>query len=177
MTSPASPRRSACCAIEDPAPRADRLYEFSHATERVAAAVAEAKTQGIVLTARCENFVRGNPDLGDTISRLAAFVEAGAEVIYPTGLVNVDDIAAVAAVISAPMNILTMPKAPSVEVLTGLGVCRISIGGALAWAPLAGLGAAVDQLLDAGVYDFATGSFEARPLSREARTKMLSPEG
>src|SRR4051812_22039736 len=90
-------------SIEDYDP-SGHLYELGHATERVAAA-AEA-SGNFVLTARAENHIRGNPDLDDTIARLQAYENAGADVLYAPGLRTTDEIRAVCDAVSKPVNVL-----------------------------------------------------------------------
>ena len=84
-----------------------------------------------MLTARCENLLYGAGDLDDTIARLVAYREAGAEVIYPPGLVEAADITRVVSEIGAPVNVLAFPGSPPIDQLAGLGVRRVSTGGAL----------------------------------------------
>ena len=111
------------------------LYAPDLATARVAAA-AEAAHGGdvrFVLTARAENHIRGNPDLADTISRLQAYQEAGADVLYAPGLRSLDDIRTVVAAVDRPVNVLALQDAPGVAELAAAGVKRISVGGAFAY--------------------------------------------
>ena len=83
----------------------------------------------LVLTARAENHIRGNPDLDDTIARLRAYGEAGADVLYAPGLTRIEDIRRVVAEVGRPVNVLTVPGAPPVRELAAAGVARISTGG------------------------------------------------
>jgi 2-methylisocitrate lyase-like PEP mutase family enzyme len=109
------------------------LYEFTLAVERIAAArsAIDAAGGGAVLTARTEGFISGRPDLAETIRRLTAFAEAGADCLYAPGLRHEADIAEVVkAVAPKPVNVLS-PGQP-VAALAALGVRRISVGGALA---------------------------------------------
>ena len=127
------------CSIEDfTRDREDPIYELALAAERVAAA-AEAAHAGpvhLVLTARAENYLYGRQDLADTIARLQAFQEAGADVLYAPGLVELDDIRAVVAAVERPVNVLARPGGPPVPELAAAGVARVSIGGAFAFAAL-----------------------------------------
>ena len=94
--------------------RERELYARELAAERVAAA-AEAAHAGdvhLVLTARAENHIRGNPDLADTIARLQSFQEAGADVLFAPGLSELDDIRQVVASVDLPVNVLALPNAP-----------------------------------------------------------------
>ena len=129
---------AAGCSIEDYDPATGAIDEPGAATERVAAA-AEAAHAGepMVLTARAENHLYGLTDLGDTIARLLAYRDAGADVLYAPGLREPDDIRAVVEAVGAPVNVLALPGVPTVEELAGLGVRRVSAGGGLASAAYA----------------------------------------
>ncbi len=94
-------------------------------------AAAACERAGLVLTARAENHLYGVGDLDDTIARLVAYREAGAEVLYAPGLVAVDDIARLVDEVDAPVNVLAVPGAPPLAVLAQIGSRRISTGGAL----------------------------------------------
>jgi 2-methylisocitrate lyase-like PEP mutase family enzyme len=145
------------CSVEDHARRAeDPIYEPALAAERVAAA-AEAAHGGpvrIVLTARAENLLHGRTDLTDTIARLQAYQEAGADVLYAPGLANAADIRAVVGSVDRPVNVLAFPGVPPVAELARLGVSRVSVGGAFAWAAVAGLVDAARELLSQGSFGF-----------------------
>ena len=137
------------CTIEDTtADPAAPIHGFDIAVARVraAAAAARAAPHPFVLTARAENFLHGRPDLGDTVRRLVAFAEAGADCLYAPGLPSMDAIrAVVAAVAPKPVNVLSGPRdglAPQ-RVLAEAGARRISVGGAVARA-------AYGQVLEAG---------------------------
>ena len=125
------------CSIEDFSGRAETpIYGSGLAAERIAAA-AEAARGGpvqLVLTARAENYLRGNPDLSDTIARLQRYQEAGADVLYAPGLTRPDDIRAVVTSVDLPVNVLALPGGPDVAELAELGVSRVSVGGAFAYA-------------------------------------------
>jgi 2-methylisocitrate lyase-like PEP mutase family enzyme len=144
------------CSIEDWSGADRRLYDAREAAERVAAA-AEAARSGpvrVVLTARAENYLRGNPDIEDTIARLRAFQEAGADVLYAPALDSPEDLRRLLAAVDLPVNVLARPGAPIVAELAALGVRRVSVGGSFA---LAAYGAAVNaarELLDEGTYGF-----------------------
>jgi 2-methylisocitrate lyase-like PEP mutase family enzyme len=135
----------------------DPIYEPSLATERVAAAaeVAHGGPAHVVLTARSENHLRGRNDLEDTIARLVAFQEAGADVLYAPGLKTADQIRAVVDAVQCPVNVLALPGAPTVAELRELGVSRISVGGAFAFAAIAGVVDAARELLEQGTYGYA----------------------
>jgi 2-methylisocitrate lyase-like PEP mutase family enzyme len=133
-----------------------RLYDAQEAAERVAAAseAAHAGPVQLVLTARAENYLRGKPDLGDTIARLHAYQAAGADVLYAPGLNRAEDIRELVASVKLPVNVLARPGVPPVPELAALGVKRISVGGALAYAALGAAASAATELLTGGTYDF-----------------------
>ena len=141
---------AAGCSIEDYDPSAGRIDAIGVATERVAAAAEAAHRDGLVLTARAENHLYGIDDLADTISRLLAYADAGADVVYAPGLVSLDDIAAVVAAVAVPVNVLARPDAPAVPQLAAAGVRRVSTGGALAAAAYRTVTAAARELLASG---------------------------
>ena len=110
------------CSIEDyTGDDDDPIYDVGAAAERVAAAVeaAHAGDAHLVLTARAENHIHGRDDLADTIRRLQAFQEAGADVLYAPGLRRLEDIREVVASVDRPVNVLALPGAPSVSELAG----------------------------------------------------------
>ena len=134
----------------------DPIYPLEVAAQRVAAA-AQAAHAGprLVLTARSENFLHGRADLADTIERLRAYQAAGADVLYAPGLTDAADIRAVVTAVSKPVNVLARPGVPPVAELAALGVSRVSVGGAFAFAALAGALAAAQELRERGTYNFA----------------------
>jgi 2-methylisocitrate lyase-like PEP mutase family enzyme len=145
------------CSVEDstrggPEP----IYELALAADRVAAAAAAAHRGPVklVLTARAENYLHGRPDLADTIARLQAFQAAGADVLYAPGLTSPDDIRAVVTSVDLPVNVLALPNGPNVAELAELGVRRISVGGAFAFAALAGLVDAATEFMATGTPEF-----------------------
>ena len=152
------------CSIEDFTGDADRaIYSMSSAVERVAAAAQAARSGSeLVLTARAENFIRGNPDLADTIARLQAYQDAGADVLYAPGLIDIDDIRRVVASVDRPVNVLVRPGVATVTELAHVGVARISVGGAFSQVALAALGRAGRELLDQGTYGFMDLAAEGR---------------
>ena len=111
------------------------IYEIERATERVAAAVEAARGLDFpfTLTARAENFVRDNPDLDDTIARLRAYEEAGADVLFAPRLTSIDDVRAICDAVSKPVNVLAY-EGLSLEAVVEAGAQRISVGGRLAFA-------------------------------------------
>ncbi len=159
-------------SIEDySGPGDDPIFSLELATERVAAAAEAAHSAGpFVLTARAENYLRGRPDLDDTIARLQAYEAAGADALYAPALSDIDDIRQVVESVSLPVNVLAMPTAPSVAELAAVGVARISVGAAFA---MVALGAVVDasrELLDEGTYGFWDQVGAARSVVAEAFT-------
>jgi 2-methylisocitrate lyase-like PEP mutase family enzyme len=160
------------CSVEDYSGRDDTpIYDLGLAVERVVAA-AEAAHDGIrmVLTARAENHVHGRPDLADTITRLQRFQEAGADVLFATGVVALDDVRQVVTSVDRPVNVLALPGCPPVAELAAVGVRRISIGGAFAFAAYGALVEAATELRDEGTYGYwartAAGSKAARAAFR-----------
>jgi len=127
--------------IEDATGYRDRpIYEMGLTVERIDAACEAARELPFVLTARAENFLYGIDDLDDTIQRLQAFENAGADVLYAPGLPDLDAIRRVCEAVHKPVNVVMGLGGPryTVEELQDAGVKRISVGGALArsvWAP------------------------------------------
>ena len=102
-----------------------------------------------LLTARAENHIRGNPDLDDTLARLQAFDEAGADVLYAPGLRTVEEIRTVCEAVSRPVNVLARPDLSTAEVVEA-GAQRISVGGALTWTAVNAAAAADSAIRDRG---------------------------
>jgi 2-methylisocitrate lyase-like PEP mutase family enzyme len=159
------------CSVEDSTGRAeDPIFELGDAVDRVLAA-AEAAHGGpvhFVLTARAENYLHGRPDLGDTIARLRAFEEAGADVLYAPGLTDLGEIRSVVASVGLPVNVLARSGAPSVAELASAGVRRISVGGAFAFAALGALVEAAEELLTEGTYGYLERTAVGSKAAREA---------
>ncbi len=154
-------------SIEDYVPGRG-ILGIDEATERVARFVAASDGTGMVVTARAENHLYGHDDLDDTIARLRSFAGAGAHCVYAPGLHTAADIARVVAEAGAPVNVLALRDGPGVSELTELGVRRVSIGGAVAFAAYGAAERAARELLEQGTMDFATGV-----LSPEQRTTRL----
>jgi 2-methylisocitrate lyase-like PEP mutase family enzyme len=157
-------------SIEDFSRDAGTIYEPAAAVERIAAAVEIAHTAGarLVVTARAENYLHGRPDLQDTIARLQAYQEAGADVLYAPGPTSAQDIAAIVASVDRPVNVLARAGAPPVAELAALGVSRISVGGAFAFAAIQGLVSAARELRDQGSYSFTEAAGAGARAAREA---------
>ncbi|MGH3804334.1 MAG: isocitrate lyase/phosphoenolpyruvate mutase family protein, partial [Pseudonocardiaceae bacterium] len=152
------------CSIEDFTGDSDTpIYDAKLAAERVtAAADAACAGAGLVLTARAENFLRGNPDLAGTIARLQAYQEAGADVLYAPGLTDIGHIRSVITPVDLPVNVLALPGLATVAELAQAGVARISVGGAFSQVALAALTRAGRELLDHGTYGFMELAAEGR---------------
>jgi len=145
-------------SIEDATGNAkDPIYEFDLAVDRVAAAANAAHKCKILLTARAENFLHERADLADTIRRLRAFAQVGADVVYAPGLPSLDAIREVCASVPKPVKVVMGLKGPawSVEELAGVGVKRISVGGAFARAALGAFVRAAREVKDKGTFTFA----------------------
>jgi 2-methylisocitrate lyase-like PEP mutase family enzyme len=146
-------------SIEDATGDRDRpLYDLGHATERVAAAAEAARSLPFpfTLTARSENFVRGNPSLDDTIRRLQAFEKAGADVLMAPGLPDLAAVRAVCAAVSRPVNFMAGIKGKSFTVaeLAAAGVRRISLATSLYRAAVTGLLDAAREVKDKGTFGY-----------------------
>ncbi len=146
-------------SIEDATGNAAKpLYDFSQATERVAAAVAAARELPFhfMLTARAENFLRGNPDLDDTIRRLQAFEKAGADVLFAPGLPDLAAVRAVCSALTKPVNFMAGIKGRSFSVaeLEAAGVRRISLATSLFRAAMTGLVNAAREVREHGTFGY-----------------------
>ena len=146
------------------------IYDFTHAIERVAAAVEAVRALPIsfTLTARAENFLHGRPDLDDTIRRLQAFEAAGADVLYAPGLRDMAAVRTVCAAVSKPINVIAL-RGLTVPELAAAGVRRISLGSALSRVALGAFHRAVREIQSAGTFGFIG---DAMP-SAEANAFML----
>lgn len=159
------------CSIEDFTGDSEQpIYDFALAVERVAAAVQTAHEGPVrlVLTARAENHLHGRDSLADTIARLQAYEQEGADVLYAPGLTRREDIREVVAALERPVNVLARPAAPPVAELAELGVARISVGGAFAFAALGTLVAAAKELRDQGTYEFTDSARVGVDAARQA---------
>lgn len=147
---------AAGCSIEDYDPEREAIDPIDVAAERVAAAATAAHVPGdpMVLTARCENLLYGAGDLDDTIARLRAYAEAGADCVYAPGLSTADQIRAVVDAVPVPVNVLAWPNGPSVAEIAAAGARRVSTGGLLARAAYGALMAAVRELQESGTTTF-----------------------
>ena len=136
------------------------LFPFDLAVERIRAAreaIDESDT-GVLLTGRSEGFVAGRPDLEETIRRLQAYADAGADCLYAPGIATAEQVSAlVAAVAPKPVNLLAHAPFTTVEEAAALGVRRISVGGTLARTAWAGFLAAAEEIATEGTFSRFTG--------------------
>lgn len=143
---------AAGCSIEDWNGATDSIDPIGVATERVAAAATGAHADGdpLVLTARCENFLHGVTDLDDTIARLVAYRDAGADCVYAPGLDTTDQIRTVVDAVGVPVNVLARPGGPTVAEIGRAGGRRVSVGGSLASTAYGALMIGARELLQSG---------------------------
>jgi 2-methylisocitrate lyase-like PEP mutase family enzyme len=142
------------CSIEDWS--GSEIYDVNFAAERVAAAaeVAHGGPVHLVLTARAENYLHGRSDIDDTIARLRAYQDAGADVLYAPGLRDMEEIRAVVGSVERPVNVLAWPGVPPIAELSKAGVSRVSVGSAFAFAAYGRLIEAATELRDEGTYSY-----------------------
>jgi 2-methylisocitrate lyase-like PEP mutase family enzyme len=157
-------------SIEDATGHADDpIYDLEHSVERVRAAVAAAHNLPFpfVLTARAENYLHGRPDLKDTIKRLQAYQQAGADVLYAPGLGTKDDILAVVRSVDRPVNVVMGLRGVqlSLRELSAMGVKRISVGSALCRTALGAFLGAAREIREHGTFDFARQAANPREIS------------
>jgi 2-methylisocitrate lyase-like PEP mutase family enzyme len=155
-------------SIEDATGRGgDPIYEQALAAERIRAAaeIGRGLEFNFTLTARAENYLHGRGDLKDTIRRLQAYQEAGADVLYAPGLTSKEDIAAVVNAVDRPVNVLVgIPGVPmNLAELSAIGVRRISLGSGLARAAFGSVVRATQEMRERGTFAFA----EEAPSSRD----------
>jgi 2-methylisocitrate lyase-like PEP mutase family enzyme len=138
-------------SIEDYDPVDEHVYCLEHAVARVRAAAEAARGFDFpfTLTARAENHIRGNPDLDDTITRLQAYEQAGADVLYAPGLRTTEEIKTVCDAVSKPVNVLALGDL-TVAQIAEAGGTRISVGGALTWVGVAAVAEAAARIRDEG---------------------------
>jgi len=139
---------AAGCSIEDWNPATGRIDDVGLAVERVAEAAEAARAYDppLVLTGRAENHLHGVDDLDDTIARLVAYRDAGADCVYAPWLSTAEQIAAVVDAVGVPVNVLATPAVPPLPELADLGVRRISTGSLLAGVAYGALAAAAREL-------------------------------
>ena len=145
------------CSIEDASDH--EIRAVGDAGERIAAAVAAAKALGapFLITARAENFLHGRPDLADTVRRLQAYEEAGADVLYAPGLTTIEQVREITAALRGPVNVVvgSWNAQMTVAELEAAGVARISVGGGLARSALTALHGAASEIREHGTFSYA----------------------
>lgn len=145
------------------------LYDLAYAADRIRAAadVAHALPFPFLLTARAENYLVGRADLRDTISRLQAYQQAGADVLYAPGLLSREDISAVVTSVDKPINVLMgLPGSQlNVRILESLGVRRVSVGSGLARAALGAFLRASEEMRTHGTFSFGEHAASSRTLN------------
>jgi 2-methylisocitrate lyase-like PEP mutase family enzyme len=146
-------------SIEDYDPASGRVDDVEVAAARVAEAAdaAHGLDEPLVLTGRAENHLRGVDDVDDTIARLIAYRDAGADVVYAPGLSDLGQIAAAVEAVGVPVNVLALASGPTLSELASVGVRRVSTGGALAGAAYGTLLSGARELLDEGTSFYARG--------------------
>jgi 2-methylisocitrate lyase-like PEP mutase family enzyme len=149
-------------SIEDYDPD-EGIYEVGRAAERVAAAAeaAERLDFPFMLVGRAENHIRGNPDLEDTIARLRAYEEAGADVLYAPGLRDAAQIRAVCEAVSRPVNVLARKDLTMAEIVAA-GAQRVSVGGSFAWVAIEAMATAAEAMRDQGDFSSLAGPLRIR---------------
>jgi 2-methylisocitrate lyase-like PEP mutase family enzyme len=156
-------------SIEDATGRpGDPIYDREHAAERIRAAVSAARALPFpfTLTARAENYLHGRPDIKDTIARLQAFQEAGADVLYAPGLASKDEIAAVVRSVDRPVNVLMGLQGVRLSLadLSAIGVRRVSVGSALCRVALSAFLRAAREMREHGTFAFADDAVKPRDI-------------
>jgi 2-methylisocitrate lyase-like PEP mutase family enzyme len=157
-------------SIEDSTGNPDGpIYCLEHAVERIEAAAETASNRSFsfMLTARAENYLHGRPDLRDTIRRLQAYQEAGADVLYAPGLTKEEDIAAIVRSVDRPVNVLMgLPGVHlSLNTLSSIGVKRVSVGSGLSRAALSAFLRAAREMREHGTFTFADETTTGREIS------------
>jgi 2-methylisocitrate lyase-like PEP mutase family enzyme len=158
-------------SIEDSIDRpGEKVYDIGHATDRVRAAV-EAKRDlpfHFTLTARAENFLVGIPDLDDTIRRLQAYQDAGADVLYAPCITTRDEITAVVSSVDRPVNFLmgTQPERFTLAELSEMGVKRVSVGSALSAAALGAFLRGAREMRETGTFTYTQEAAGFREISK-----------
>jgi 2-methylisocitrate lyase-like PEP mutase family enzyme len=157
-------------SIEDATGRPEApIYEMEHAVDRIRAAVEAARSVPFpfTLTARAENYLHGRPNLADTIKRLQAYQEAGADVLYAPGLTARDHIAAVVESLDRPVNVVMGLRGVQLSLaeLSALGVKRVSVGSALCRAALGAFMRGAREMREHGTFAFAADAVNPREVS------------
>ncbi len=146
----------------------ERIYDFNHAVERVAAGAEMARSLEVpfTFTARAENLIRGVADLDDTIRRLQAFEKAGADVLYAPGLRDLETMKLVVSSVGKPINVVMSAADPSLtaDQLASVGVKRISVGGSLSRLALAAFMKGAREMKDKGGFTWMREAITTREL-------------
>ena len=152
------------------------IFAFELAVARVKTAAEAANDLPFLMTARAENFLWGRPDLDDTISRLVAFAEAGADVLYAPGLPDLEAIARVCREVSKPVNVVMGLQEPGFTVaeLSEAGVRRISVGGSFARAAMGAVKRAAEEVITSGSFTYAAQAMPGSDLSRIMSADKIS---
>ncbi|WP_426165886.1 isocitrate lyase/PEP mutase family protein [Pseudoduganella sp. R-32] len=158
-------------SIEDASGNAGQpVYDIGLAAERIRAAAQAARSLGFkfMLTARAENYLYGRPDLRDTIQRLQAYQEAGADVLFAPGIQSKDDIRAIVSSVDRPLNVIMGFQGVqlTVDELRELGVARVSLGGSLARAAYGALLRAATEVQSSGTFSYAEEAIPAKEMNR-----------
>jgi 2-methylisocitrate lyase-like PEP mutase family enzyme len=169
-------------SIEDASGQADHpIYEKEQASERVRAAAEAARSLPFpfTLTGRAENYLHGRPDLKDTIARLQAYQEAGADVLYAPGLTSRDEIAAVVGSVDRPVNVVMGLQGVQLSLadLSAVGVKRVSVGSALCRAALGAFLRAAREMKEHGTFTFAKEAAKPREISEMLTAEINSWPG
>ena len=157
---------AAGCSIEDYDPARAAIDDVHVAAARVSAAADAAHRHGMLLTARAENALYGIDDIDDTIARLRAYRDAGADVLYAPRLTDPDQIRRVVQATDAPVNVLAMRHGPPIPELAELGVRRVSTGGPLSRAAYGALRRAAEELLGPGTSTYQDDALTSDDLDR-----------
>lgn len=157
-------------SIEDASGNSEKpIYDLEYAVERIKGGAEAAKALGFkfMLTARAENYLYGRPDIKDTVRRLQAYQEAGADVLFAPGIQSKDDIRSIVSSIDRPLNVIMGFQGIQLTVseLQELGVTRISLGGSLARAAYGELERAVKEVLSEGSFDYARHAISGKELN------------
>jgi 2-methylisocitrate lyase-like PEP mutase family enzyme len=138
-------------SIEDWDSQDGRIYELEEAAERVAAAAEVARSLDVPFTfvARAENHFRGNPDLDDTIARLRAYADAGADVLFAPNVTDIEEIRALCAAVPRPVNVVWR-AGMTLDALADAGVRRVSVGGAFTWVAVRAVEETATRILERG---------------------------
>ncbi len=152
------------------------IYELNHAVERVAAAVEAAKPTGFVVTARAENHIRGIQDFDDTLTRLVAYAQAGADCVYAPGANSPSQIQQIVQATGLPVNVLALPGSPSVPELAELGVARVSVGSGFSLVAMGAVVKASKELLEKGTTSWWSEAAPGEILKKAFRDRPADPD-